>query len=110
MAALFRIHRPMTDILKSIQNAKGYDDLQPVLEDLSREALSMASAEHSSAEKVQTMSTVLTKIRLLLNELTHRDVCSSGTSRHAAARHLELEVRIKEIGTVLDKAIKRAKA
>src|SRR5512145_2369555 len=100
----------MTDILRSIQEAKGYDDLQPVLEDLSREAAAMATAEHSSAEKVQTMTTVLAEVRLLLNELTHREVRSRGTSRHAATRHLELEGRIKEIGSVLDQAIKRAKA
>jgi hypothetical protein len=100
----------MTDLLKSIQDAKGYDDLQPVLDDLSKEALSMAEAEHSSAEKVQTMNTVLAEVRLLLNELTHREVRSRGTSRHAVVRHLELESRIKEIGSVLDLAIKRAKA
>ena len=100
----------MTNLLKSMHEARGYDELQPVLDDLSREAFSMASADHASAKKVQTMNTVLSEARLLLNELTRREVRSRGTSRHAAARHLELEGKIKEIGTVLDQAIKRAKA
>ena len=92
-----------------MQDAREYDDLLPVLDDLSREAFTMASSEHANAEKVQTMNTVLSEARLLLNELTRREVRFRGTSRHAAARHLELEGKIKEIGTVLDQAIKRVR-
>lgn len=100
----------MTNLLKSIEQASGYDDLLPLLEDLSAEASRAASAEYASAEKVQTMSTVLSEARLLLNELTRREVRTRGTSRYAAARQLEIEGKIKEIGTVLDQAIKRSKA
>lgn len=97
----------MTNLFRSIREAKGYDDLQPVLEDLSQEAQRMAAAKHASAENVQTIGTVLSQARLLLNELTNREVRTRGTSRQAAARHLELEGRIREIGAVLDQAIKR---
>lgn len=100
----------MMELLRTIQEAKGYDDLQPVLEDLSQETRRLAEAEHASAEKAQTIGTVLAEAHLLLNELTNREVRLRGTSRHAAARHMELEGRLREIGSVLDQIIKRVKA
>ncbi len=99
----------MLPLLQSIQDAGSYDDLLPVLESLSREATVMASAERADAGKVQAMNRALDEARLLLNELTRREVRFRGTSRHAAARHLELEGMMKEIGTVLDHAIKKVK-
>ena len=99
----------MVHFMLSLQEARGYDDLLPVLEDLTAEARHAVSAEHASAEKIQVMSTVLFEARLLLNELASREVRSRGTSRHAADRHLEIEGKMKEIGAVLDQAIKRVK-
>ncbi len=100
----------MTKLLSSLHEVRGYDDLQPILDDLSREALRVAAAEEANAETVQTMHTVLSEARLLLNDLTRREVHFRGTSRHTASRLMELEGNIREIGGVLDQAIKRVRS
>lgn len=95
--------------VESIRTAQGYDELQPVLDELSREAGKMATTDRASAERVQAMTSALDEARLLLNELTHREVRTRGTSREAVHRHLELECAIKNIGSLLDLAIKRVR-
>ncbi|MDH4163909.1 MAG: hypothetical protein OEW15_14655 [Nitrospirota bacterium] len=94
----------MTDLLKTMQAARSFDDLSPLLDDISREAVRMSAAGSSKAGQVREMDAILSEARRLLEEMTRREVRSRGTSRHAAAQFLELDGKIRKIGSVLDRA------
>lgn len=92
---------PMKNAMIALRNAKAYDDLQPVLDQLSRAARRLASAEQASAGTMQTLHDVLIEAQLQLDKLTHHEVRSRGASKQAAARHLELAGTIRELGRLL---------
>jgi hypothetical protein len=106
----------MENMPKAISQAGNLDDLFPILELMSRELVRIINAKRVVAGEVQNIAGYLTDIRLLLNELSHREITPDGTGatapsdKRGAVRYLELEEKMKEIGNDLDLALKRVSA
>jgi len=92
----------MVHLRRSINQANGFDELLPLVDQLSRKAEVMMNGRKLTEADIQQIAVPLTEIRLLLTALSPRGNGNDGPGedsrvRDLADRYREMEGRIKEL-------------
>lgn len=79
------------------RKAKNIDDLELIIERLSKEIAGLRESGPLSFPEVQRMTNSLTRVQLVLNELERLDLQERGDRRYMAGRFAALESSIRTI-------------
>ena len=95
------------DVLCRMETVRTIDELSAIVALLSEIVKCRATSERTDIPAMQKTATCITRVRLLLNELTRQEVLSRGASRSIADRLLELEYEIRRITDRVECALGR---